>query len=167
MKTLLQLAVLSIALCQAGCGTRLTLRSVEIPEPRTASCGEIREKHARHACEAFNHPEGIVVNQRARYRVDVASSGSIVIEDSQRPARLIGVDHGRLLVVDYRRQPFASGELSLSLDAAQTIETIAIESDAGEAAAIQSLGSLIDADRDVKAAKKKEREAKKKQQAAD
>jgi hypothetical protein len=131
------------------------MRSVAIPEPRTASCGEISETDARHACEAFNRPEGIVVNQRARYRVDVAASGSLVIEDPLQPVRLIGVDHDRLLVVDYRRQPFASGELSLSLGAAQTIETIAIESAAGERAAIQALGSVIDADRDVKAAKKK------------
>jgi hypothetical protein len=156
VKPLLKLSVLSIALCQAGCGTRLTMRSVAIPEPKTASCGEIPEKDSRQACEAFNRPEGIVVNQRARYRVDVAASGSIGIEDSLQPVRLIGVDHDRLLVVDYRRQPFASGELSLSLDASQTIETIAIESEAGETAAIQSLGSVIDADRDVKAAKKKQ-----------
>lgn len=147
----------AMALGLAACGTRLTMRSVTIPESVSASCQELDEKSVRKECELFQSPEGIVLNHRARYRVEVVPHPDITL--SGTPSDLDGIDDRRLLIVDYRRQPFASGELSLELDASQAIKSVAIESQSGEVRAIQSLGAGIDADREVRAAKKKARKA--------
>lgn len=157
MKPAHVVGIVAMVLGLAACGTRLTMRSVTIPEPVHDSCKEVAEKSAREDCELFESPRGIVLNHRARYRVEVVPHPDITL--SGTPSDLDGIDDRRLLIVDYRRQPFASGELSLELDASQAIKSVAIESEGGEVRAIQSLGAGIDADREVRAAKKKARKA--------
>lgn len=140
-----------VAAATLGCGTTLELRSIAIPSEPVADCKTLADPGAKRECRRFNAPGGIVTNQRARYRVQARSELPL----TRAPAALMGVDQSVLLVSNYRRQPFASGKLALTLDAAQTVKTIGIESEPGEVQAAQSLSELAAARDEIREARKK------------
>ena len=140
-----------VAAATLGCGTTLELRSIAIPSEPVAECRALTDPAAEYECSRFNAPGGIVTNQRARYRVQAQSRLPLY----RAPAVLMGVDQNALLVSNYRRQPFASGKLALTLDAAQTVKTIGIESESGEVQAAQSLAELAAARAEIREERKK------------
>jgi hypothetical protein len=91
-----------------------------------------------------------------RYQVTLERRADVAVA-VDAPGRLEGVDHARLLSVNYRRQPFASGRLVLSLDAQQAIETIGIEGEPGSVAIVESLGEAGAARREIREAQEKAR----------
>ncbi|MBS1107634.1 MAG: hypothetical protein H6Q91_3136 [Deltaproteobacteria bacterium] len=140
-----------VAATTLGCGTTLELRSLAIPAEPLADCTTLADPDAKSECRRFNAPGGIVTNQRASYQVRARSQLPLYLA----PSALKGVDQNALLVSNYRRQPFASGKLALTLDAAQTVKTIGIESEPGELQAAQSLSELAAARAELRAARKK------------
>jgi len=140
-----------IAAATLGCGTTLELHSIAIPAEPLAECKALVDPDAKCTCRRFNAPGGIVTNQRASYRVRVRSELPL----SRAPSVLAGVDQNALLVSNYERQPFASGKLALTLDAAQTVKTIGIESESGAVQAVQSLSELAAARAELREARKK------------
>ena len=140
-----------VAAATLGCGTTLELRSIAIPAEPLAECQTLADPAAQRECRHFNAPAGIVTNQRASYQVRALSQLPLY----RAPTVLKGVDQNALLVSNYARQPFASGKLALTLDAAQTVKTIGIESEPGEVQAAQSLSELAAARAEIRAARKK------------
>ncbi len=156
------LSILGLLLITGGCGTRLAVRSVSIPENAQEACNV--EKSAPAACKRFNDPKGLVVNQRARYHVTAKTrdDGRIRVADPSKPQHarvsdVAGVDQDRLLVVDYQRLPFANGKLTVTLDESQAIKKVGITSEVGEP--LVAVDSIVDAERDVRKAKKEEEAA--------
>jgi len=140
-----------VAAATLSCGTTLELRSIAIPAEPLAECKTLADADAKSACRRFNAPGGIVTNQRASYQVRTRSQLPLY----RAPSALQGVDQNALLVSNYQRQPFASGKLALTLDAAQTVKTIGIESEPGAVQAVQSLSELAAARAEIRAASKK------------
>ena len=140
-----------VAAATLSCGTTLELRSIAIPAEPLAECKTLADPDAKRECRRFNAPGGIVTNQRASYQVRALSQLPLY----RAPTVLKGVDQNALLVSNYQRQPFASGKLALTLDAAQTVKTIGIESEPGEVQAAQSLSELAAARAEIRAARKK------------
>jgi hypothetical protein len=140
-----------VAAATLGCGTTLEVRSIAIPAEALADCKALADPDAQGACRRFNAPDGIVTNQRASYQVRALSQLPLY----RAPSALKGVDQNALLVSNYQRQPFASGKLALTLDAAQTVKTIGIESEPGAVQAVQALSELAAARAEIREARKK------------
>ena len=97
------------------------------------------------ATDTSPHPGGIAVNQRALYHVDVGMTCSAATPCSvQGPSKpLSTVDPSRVLVVDWLRMPFSSGELTVQLTAEQTVKEVTLIGTTGAARAAEAATTTI------------------------
>jgi hypothetical protein len=159
-KRLRIVALIVSASTTSACGTTLVVRSIDIPELSDSRCPGAADSSERVECVRrqqvlFDAPGGIVVNSRMSYAVSVVPRPGVDLAVTP-DTRVDGVDHTRVLSVNYRRQPLASGELVLTLDAQQTVETIGIDGDPGSVAIVRSLEELAAASREIRKEQQKE-----------
>jgi hypothetical protein len=125
---------LAFALLLSGCGTFLSVRE-------------------QASFEEF--PGGVVVNQPAAYRVEYSFPSSSPLHGNQTRdgasetisevrGSLVGVSRSRVMVVNMRRLPFASGTLGLKLHPDQTLKEVSLTSQTGAARAATAAQSGVD-----------------------
>jgi len=117
----LRKAVLLIAAVSMleGCGTWLAVRDVGIDDPS---------------------PGGVAVNQRGNYDVSGTLAGAKIVGSP-----LVAVAPERLTVVNWKRLPFSSGDLTVKLTTEQTLKEVTLSGTTGAARAAEAAGAALDA----------------------
>jgi hypothetical protein len=105
-----------------GCGTFLSIKGAGVDDPP---------------------PGGIVVNQRAVYRVSVTTQADMNEIGASKP--FVTIDPKRVVSVNWRRMPFASGELVVKLNKEQALEEVGLTAATGAVRAAEAATSATEA----------------------
>lgn len=137
--------VIAASILITGCGTFLNISETE---------------------QTNKSPNALVINRPAEYSVTLTIPETSIFfkgkdeapNNIEPPGPISGVDHDRVITLNVKRMPFATGKLSVELNGAQLMKKVELTSQTGADRAANAAKSGFDARNEIitnrKAAKK-------------
>lgn len=97
----------------------------------------------------MKNPDGLVINRRSQYKVDIAVKGSIELLKLKNDI-VTGVDHNKVIKLDVTRMPFSDGKLNVKLNEFQLMKEVELTSKTGAGKAATAAQTGIDKHLEIK-----------------
>lgn len=133
MKFLSVVSAVIVATIISGCGTFLNISELNLSP----------------ASKEMENPDGLVINRRGQYKVDIVVEGSTESLKLKKDI-VTGVDHNKVIKLDVTRMPFSDGKLNVKLNEFQLMKEVELTSKTGASKAATAAQTGIDKHLEIK-----------------